>query len=175
MPPQNYLVKCLSMLNALIIFAAQDLYLLVILLAAGFFFSLPRERQKSFAVLALIALPCIYAASRLAAHLYFDPRPFVAGHFTPLIPHAPDNGFVSDHALLTGAVSSVVFLFNKKIGGVLWLLTALIGAARVAAGVHHAVDIFGAVAISIAVTAAIYLILKTRKIFFYRRYFVNSR
>lgn len=108
----------------------------------------------------VFALPCIYLFSKLSANLYFDPRPFVVGHFTPLLPHAPDNGFPSDHALLTSAIASVGFVYNKKVSAVLWALTVIVGLARVFAGVHHLVDIAGAISISILVTAVIDYFLK---------------
>ena len=39
--------------------------------------------------------------ARLGGHFYYDTRPFVRDHVKPLFAHAPDNGFPSDHALLT--------------------------------------------------------------------------
>src|SRR5919202_4656794 len=44
--------------------------------------------------------------------LYNDPRPFVVGHFQPLISHPADNGFPSDHALLAAALVAVVALVD---------------------------------------------------------------
>ncbi len=157
------------MLNAIIIFSAQYLYLAAGLIALVYFFKIPKDQKRNFALLTIIALYCIYLVSRMAAHFYFDPRPFVVGHFTPLVPHAPDNGFPSDHALLTSSIASVVFVCNKKIGLLLWLLTFLIGAARVLVGIHHPIDILGAFAISILVTAAVHYLLKKQKIFLYGR------
>ena len=156
------------MLKGLIIFAAQYLYLVIMLIAAVHFFLLPKGEKKFFVILAVIALPCIYATSKIVAHFYFDPRPFVVGHFTPLIPHSPDNGFPSDHALLTSAVASVMFVYNKKVSLVLWVLTLIVGVARVMAGVHHMVDIIGAVTISILLTPIIEYVLKRQRVFLYR-------
>ena len=156
------------MLKGLIIFAAQYLYLVIMLIAAVHFFLLPKGEKKFFVILEVIALPCIYVASRIVAHFYFDPRPFVVGHFTPLIPHSPDNGFPSDHALLISAVASVMFVYNKKASLVLWVLTLIVGVARVMAGVHHMVDIIGAVTISILLTAIIEYVLKRQRVFLYR-------
>ncbi|MDR3642857.1 MAG: phosphatase PAP2 family protein [Candidatus Doudnabacteria bacterium] len=155
-------------MNALIIFSAQYLYLLVIAITAVCFFIIPKDQKRNFGLLLIIALPCIYLISKVAANFYFDPRPFVVGHFAPLIPHAPDNGFPSDHVLLTSAISSVVFAYNKKVSAVLWALTIIVGLARILVGVHHLIDIAGAITISILVTAVIDYLLKKQKVFIYR-------
>lgn len=156
------------MTKDLIIFCGQYLYILTIVIAVVYFLIIPKDQKKSFALLAISALPCIYLVSRLAANFYFDPRPFVVGHFTPFIPHAPDNGFPSDHALLTSAIASIVFVFNKKLSGLLWLLTIIVSAARVMAGIHHSIDIIGAVVISIVVATWVDLVLKRQKFIYYK-------
>ncbi|MDR3643386.1 MAG: phosphatase PAP2 family protein [Candidatus Doudnabacteria bacterium] len=156
-------------MNNLIIFSTQYLYLLVVVLATAYFFTIPKDQKRNFGLLLIIALPCIYLVSRVAANFYFDPRPFVMGHFTPLIPHAPDNGFPSDHALITSAIASVVFVYNKKVSAVLWVLTIIVGLARVLAGVHHLIDIAGAITISILATAVIDYVLKKAKSFYLQR------
>jgi undecaprenyl-diphosphatase len=143
------------MLNFLIIFCAKYLYFLLIGIYLVYFIRLPKDEQKSLFLLTVIALPAIFLVSRIPALLYFDPRPFVVGHFAPLIPHAPDNGFPSDHALLTSSIASVVYYHSKKVSALLWLLTLMIGTARVLAGVHHWIDIFGAIIISVIGTVIV--------------------
>ncbi len=138
-------------MNALIIFGAKYLIYILLVFAAIYFFLQPREKQKEIAIFGIIVLPVTYIAAKLSGLFYYDPRPFVIGHFTPLIPHIADNGFPSDHALLGSAVATVAFYFNKKWGVFLFLLTVLIGAARVLAEIHHAVDILGSMVIAIAV------------------------
>jgi undecaprenyl-diphosphatase len=155
-------------MNSLIIFSAKYLYLFVIGIYAVYFFKISKGKRKDLALLTIIALPLIYIVSRIPAMFYFDPRPFVAGHFAPLIPHAPDNGFPSDHALLTSAIASIVYFHNKKVSALLWLLTFIVGASRVLAGVHHWVDIFGACVISLAVTTLTERLLIKSKIISYK-------
>ncbi len=152
------------MLNLLIIVSAKYLYLAVVVIYAIYFLLLPKNKKKDLVILTIIALPCIYLASKIASLAYFDPRPFVVDHFIPLIPHAADNGFPSDHTLLTSAIASVVWFYNKKVSAVLWLLALVIGASRVLAGIHHPIDIAGAIVISIVTTAVIEIILKRRKL-----------
>ncbi len=134
-------------MNNLIIFNAQYLYLFEIVLAVVYFFLLSRNQKKFILILSAIYLPLVYIIAKLVAFLYFDPRPFVIGHFVPLIAHAPDNGFPSDHMLLAGAIASILFVHNKKLGAVVWIVAIIIGASRVSTGIHHWIDIVGSVVI----------------------------
>ncbi len=97
-----------------------------------------------------------YLVALIAGQIYYDPRPFLAGHFKPLIEHDTENGFPSDHLLLVSTVAAVVTVFNKKISLLLWAFTILIAIARVYVGVHHVVDVAASIFISGAVTTIIY-------------------
>jgi undecaprenyl-diphosphatase len=147
-------------MDTVAVFIAQYLYLFVLLIGAIFFFLQPRKIQKSMIVCGVIIAPLAYIVSRIAGLLYFDPRPFVVGHFIPLIAHAPDNGFPSDHVLLTGAIAMVIWFYNKKLSVVLLAIALLIGWARVYSGIHHVADIAGSVAIVLAAGAAYAFIIK---------------
>ncbi len=138
-----------AMLNQLIIFAAKYLFLLLPAIAFMWFVQLPPAAKKEVLVLGVITGVLALALGRFAALFFFDPRPFVAGHFTPLIPHAPDNGFPSDHTLLSSAIAITVFLRNRRIGVLLWFLVLLVGAGRIGSGLHSPVDVGGSIAFSI--------------------------
>lgn len=156
-----------------IIFSAKYLYLFEIAIGAIYFFLQPRSKQKSIVLLSAIFLPLAYIVAQVVAALYFDPRPFVVGHFTPLIPHAPDNGFPSDHALLTSAIASILFVYNRRVGVLAWIITAIVGIARVYAGIHHLTDIVGSVVIasvSMWITQK-YILHQVIKSKLYKRYF----
>ena len=140
---------------AIIVFIASYLYLIVLSIAAIFFFTRPRGIMKRMAICGVVIAPLAFVISRIASFLYYDPRPFVAGHFIPLIPHAIANGFPSDHVLFTGAIAMTVWFYNGKLGAVLWALALLIGWARVYAGVHHWTDIIGSIII-VLVSGSVY-------------------
>lgn len=143
-------------MNDIIIFGARRLTSVMILIALVFFLKLSREKQKEVVVFALITLPLIYLTAKISSLFYCNPRPFVVENFVPLIAHADNNGFPSDHTLLSGAVAAVVWFFNKKVGAFLFALAFLVGFSRVAAGVHHTVDIVGSIAIASAVSFLVY-------------------
>lgn len=136
------------MMKTLTIAAAEYLYALVVAGAGVFFLRQTRVGQKEMILFALRSVPLTLFLAFMAGYFYVDPRPFVVGNFTPLIPHAPDNGFPSDHALLCFSVSALVFCFDKRWGVVLGILGLLVGIARVAAGIHHPIDIMGSAGIA---------------------------
>jgi undecaprenyl-diphosphatase len=111
-------------------------------------------------LLAVISLPIIYLLSKIGAYLYYDPRPFVVDHFTPLVSHDPDNGFPSDHVLLLSSMSALLYPFRKKISYLLFFVTAVVAISRVYVGIHHIVDVLGSFLIAIAVVFIVHLILK---------------
>ncbi|HBI33806.1 MAG TPA: hypothetical protein DEA43_04155 [Candidatus Moranbacteria bacterium] len=143
-------------MDDIIIFGARRLTAVMILIALVFFLRLSREKKKEMLVFAIITLPVIYLMAKLASLFYYNPRPFVVENFVPLIAHTDNNGFPSDHTLLSAAVASIVYFFNKKVGVFLFILAVLVGASRVLAGVHHFVDIAGSIIIAFVVSSLMY-------------------
>ena len=146
-------------MDALIIFSAKYLVYVGALFAAVIAVLLPRAKQKALALYGVIALPATYVVAKVLALMYYDPRPFVVGHFIPLIPHAADNGFPSDHTLLLAAIASVLYPYSKKASWTLWIITLAVGFSRVAAGIHHSIDIIGAIVIALVVCRGVYVFL----------------
>lgn len=140
-------------MELVIIFGAKYLYLAIVAVALWYVWQQPSEKRFRIILCACIALPLTYVVAKLMSSLYYDPRPFVVGNFTPLLPHAPDNGFPSDHTLLSAAVAAVIFFFYRKLGLALFIIAFLVGMARVAAGIHHTIDILGSIVIAFSVTA----------------------
>src|SRR5215510_2374500 len=153
-PPteEGQLKAILQLLNSFFIFGATYLYLLAVLLALRYFLPLPRQKKKEIVLFGLITLPVMYVISKLAGLLYYDPRPFVASHVPPLIPHEPDNGFPSDHVLLLSAIASILFPFSRKTSATVFSLAILVGIARVYAGIHHPIDVLGSMIIALGIS-----------------------
>src|SRR6185312_13600685 len=106
-------------MNTIIIHCAKYLIIVPIIAVLVWFVRLPKHERKQAFFLALITLPLAYILAKIAGHFYYDPRPFVVGNFTPLVAHAADNGFPSDHTLLAGALAASVMCFNKRFSIVL--------------------------------------------------------
>jgi undecaprenyl-diphosphatase len=73
-------------------------------------------------------------------------------HFTPLVKHVSDNGFPSDHATFTALIASVVYVFNRKLGLFLFVISILVSISRVYLGLHHLLDIFVGIILAIVTT-----------------------
>ncbi len=147
--------------NRFLIFGAKYLYLIVMGIALFYFLKKSEATRKRIIILSIIVLPATYLIAKIMGFFYYDPRPFVLGNFTPLIHHAPDNGFPSDHTLLTADMASVLYLFSKKTSMVLWMFTLIVGISRVYAGLHHPIDVFGSMVIAIITTVSACLLIKT--------------
>lgn len=148
------------MYDSLIIFGAQYLIgIIALFFLLYFFLAYPRKRQRML-LLSLISLPLAYVLGKLAGYFYLNPRPFVVDQVLPLITHAANNGFPSDHTLFSAALATVVFLFNRRLGIFLWVLALLVGVSRVLAGVHHPIDIAAGAAISAASVYVVHALLR---------------
>ena len=139
-------------MNTLFIFGAKYFVILSVVIAGIVLYLLPRPSQKKMLLLTIVSGVLAYATALIAGHFFQNPRPFVVGHFVPLISHAVDNGFPSDHALLTALLASVVFPFNRKASAALWLIAIFVSVSRVAVGVHHPIDVIGSFVIAIVMT-----------------------
>lgn len=151
-------------MNTAIVFAAQYLYLIAIIIAALAAILADAQTKRRLVKLSILALPLSFIISRVAHYLIYNPRPFAVEHIQPLIPHAADNGFPSDHTLLIMTVAAITFSYNRKVGVGLAVLGLAIGYARVIAKIHHPLDIWGSVIISWSAVYISYIILKRTKI-----------
>jgi membrane-associated phospholipid phosphatase len=147
---------CLLSMVSLITFVAKYFILISFFAAAYVFFQLKpaKRRQMVIMLLSVAVLSMIFA--KIGAHLFYDPRPYIKDGATPLFAHSNDpNGFPSDHTLLASFLGFVTFYFSRKMGAFMLLVAALGGLARVAAHVHHGLDIVG----SFICTGLAYLIV----------------
>lgn len=142
----------------LIIFGAKYLFLVSILITLYIFLRLEKTERLEMFKLGAILLPITYIVGLLARRLYENPRPFVIENIAPLVDHAADNGFPSDHVLLLTSLATLSLFFNRKISIILWVITLLVGISRVLANVHHTLDIIGSIIISIMCGGVIYFI-----------------
>lgn len=152
-------------MDSIIVFCAQYLFLFVIAGICIAWLQTTKNLQVQFIVATVIAGVIAFVLSRIASKLYYDPRPFVTEHVKPLIAHQTDNGFPSDHALLTGTLTAIAYFFNKKVATVVLTLTIIIGIARVLAKVHSPLDIaagwvFGIVGATVGYYLTLWLLKK---------------
>ncbi len=131
----------------LTIFAAKYLVYIAIVLAAAVLAVRLWPRPRLWILRWLLAAGMIlvlsYVFAVIAGAAYNDPRPFTTSHVHPLIAHAADNGFPSDHALLAAALVALVALVDPAWAVFFAALAVLVDWARVGAGIHHVADVVG--------------------------------
>lgn len=116
--------------------------------------------DKSGARLALLgcAISCALALALVIgldhASLISRPRPFVDLSITPLVLHAADSSFPSDHTLLGVALAAPLLWYRPRLGVWLFLWALLVGLARVAVGIHYPSDIVGSAVIAVLLARA---------------------
>jgi undecaprenyl-diphosphatase len=142
--------------DSLIVFVAEYFLYLSVLIVVGYWLTRPTSTKIELALRLLIGGVLALAMARIGGHLYYNPRPFVVDHVTPLFAHAADNGFPSDHALLTSFLGLTMWRYSRAWSVVLLVNAVLVSAARVAAHVHHPLDIVGSFvfsALAVAITS----------------------
>ena len=148
------------MVNEIIVFIATKVHIFILLCAILSVFFIEPFKRKQILLLTLISLPAVFITSRVMSFFVYNPRPFVVDTVEPFFPHIANNGFPSDHALLVATIASLVFVYNKPLGIVLFGLGILVGVARVLSYVHHASDIIGSFVIAILIVYLGYKFLK---------------
>jgi membrane-associated phospholipid phosphatase len=147
-------------MDNLIVAVAQYLLFFILVTATVIWFYLPRHDKVGLAVQAIVSLVIAVVLIKLAAAIHTDPRPFVVDpSIKPLFAHPPDNGFPSDHTAVGATVAVLVATYRRSLGAALLTASILVGAARMAAHVHHAQDIVAGVligAVAVGITAAIW-------------------
>ena len=146
-------------MNNLIIFVAKYVVFIIPLIAFVYWLTIGKKQKIYLALYAVVTLVVTFVLTRIGSALYYDPRPFVDSNVVPLLGHAADNGFPSDHTALAASVAVAVFIVNKKLGGLLMALAVMVGLSRVAAHVHSPIDIIGSIVFAgIGGLAAVYIV-----------------
>ncbi len=123
-------------------------FIIIPVLAVGYMAFVLKRRRLELLVSLVVGGVLSLVLAKIASHLYNDPRPFVQGHFTPLLPHGNDNGFPSDHTLLAAFIGWTILHYSRRAGIALLVIAGLIGAARMAGGIHHLSDVLGSFALA---------------------------
>ncbi len=136
-------------LDAFMIFSAQFIILAAPLALLILWF----RKERKFTAFVMLDIAISLLVSIIIGHLYYIPRPFVMNLTTPLIHHAPDSSFPSEHTVIMLSLALPFFFFRRyRWGTILLLLSILVGFARIYCGVHYPFDILGSFLVSLIVT-----------------------
>lgn len=136
-------------MNTLITLTAKYLFVPIIIAGLGVLAAEYKKRGTKEAYIWLAAAVLALLLTAFGGAIYNDPRPFVVTGKPPLFPHPADNGFPSDHTIITSLVGLLVFAYRKTLGVILIAGAVLGGISRVLAGVHHTTDIIGGILIAL--------------------------
>jgi undecaprenyl-diphosphatase len=146
-------------MHSLIIFGAKYLFIALPILYLLAWLQANRKYKVELAVAFVVAGILAAIFDKVGAKLYYDPRPFVSHHLTPLVQHAADNGFPSEHTIFTITIATLLIFYRPKLGALAFLLGLLVGISRVAAHVHSPIDIIGGLLMGVVAGAAGYYLV----------------
>jgi undecaprenyl-diphosphatase len=145
-------------MDSLITFGAKYLFIAVVLIWIVAWWQAAHGHKRQLAWATVIAVVVAGVLDKVTSKLYYDPRPFVSRHLHPLIAHAADNGFPSEHTLFSATLAAALLFFRPKLGVAAFIIALVVGAARVAAHVHSPIDIAGGAIIGLIAGYAGYLV-----------------
>jgi len=157
------LVHDYGWLEAVTIFSSVYLgWAIIVLVVMIFMF---RSQREATAVTELIFVMSTASVAWFIAHLikWLWPvaRPFAAlPEINPLFMPGGAGAFPSGHAVFFFALALSVFIVDRRLGQWLIFAATVIGAARVAAGVHWPLDILGGLALAIFAVAGAAFIMR---------------
>ena len=135
-------------------------FLLLVALVLGIREKSQRKKIVYFSVLALSVLLSRGVFTEIIRYFYHHPRPYAALGFEPLVNHDPSGSFPSGHATFYFALAFGVFYFRRRAGSWFISVAALMGVARIYAGVHWPLDIVSGAVIGAASVFVVVFLLK---------------
>jgi undecaprenyl-diphosphatase len=118
-----------------------------------------RRKVHLFCEAALAIILARGIVTEVIHFFYHEPRPFSFYGFTPLF-NETGWSFPSAHAAWFFALAMAVWYVNRKWGWWFFGLAALMGLARIYAGVHWPMDIVGGAAVGILSAMFVHRLLK---------------
>lgn len=115
-------------------------------------------RQRSLRTFLAAGLAAVIAVgiAGLVGLVDYVPRPFVAEHFVPLVKHAADGSFPSDHLAALGAVCGAAWFSARGLSIATAIVAAVVAFARVYVGVHWITDVLAGFGLGVVAGVAIW-------------------
>jgi undecaprenyl-diphosphatase len=147
-----------------IVFFAEYLPYLIVLIVVYAIYKIWREGKGQKIIgyfLAFVSAGIGRGIVSIIRHYYPHPRPPAALHITPLFPETTSS-FPSGHAVFFFALAAGVYMVDKKLGRLLYILATLVGIARIVAGVHWPSDIVAGALLGILTSYTVFKIWEAK-------------
>lgn len=149
-----------NILDSLFVFLANDLPWAIIAFVFIYFVFIRKSPRRFFIVSLIVGTSALFTEF-LKWIVFKHPRPFAAlPDVVQLIQINPLGSFPSQHATIFASLATAVFLYDRKVGGWLLVLTFIIGLCRIVAGIHYPFDILTGFVLGFAITFLAYRLYK---------------
>ncbi len=128
-----------------------------------------KYQERRMVLLSLLSGGFVYfIVKTLIVLVYPYPRPYIFfPTLEPLVIQSVAEGyqsFPSAHTMFFFAISTMVFIYNKRLGIFFLVISSLMGIARIFVGVHWPLDIFAGIIVGIVTSVIIHLVYNMHKI-----------
>ncbi|MDR0887208.1 MAG: phosphatase PAP2 family protein [Candidatus Nomurabacteria bacterium] len=125
-------------------------------------------KWRKLVILMVISVILSVILGKIAGLFFYHEQPFFVLGFTPLVGHAVDNSFPSDHSLVFFATFWTILLYFLGSGwrvSRFWarflvvltgILAVLVGLSRIFVGVHYPIDVLASIVISGVAAVIVY-------------------
>jgi undecaprenyl-diphosphatase len=114
-----------------------------------------RERAIRSTICALGAAALSMVLLYFLNTAFFRPRPFTTSTVHLIFYHNTDSSFPSNAATLAFALAFGVFLYWRKLGGIMLVIAAFQSFSRVAAGIHYPLDVIAGMLLGLGTALAL--------------------
>ncbi|TSC91801.1 MAG: membrane-associated phospholipid phosphatase [Parcubacteria group bacterium Licking1014_17] len=137
------------------VFIAEAMIFVLVILIACLWFLKPSVRYRMAVVIAFASAIIARLVVVEIFHLFYHHlRPFLVLGFQPLISN-DSWSFPSGHASAAFALATGVYLYDKKLGVISYVIALFIGLSRIYAGVHWPSDVLAGAVVGILTAIAI--------------------
>jgi len=108
-----------------------------------------RERNQRAVLTAVTSLLLGNLMVEAITLVYYRPRPFAFNEVTLLFYYPSDSSFPSNAAVIGFSMATAVWLFDRKMGLVMFVPASLLALSRICGGVHYPSDILGGMLVGV--------------------------
>lgn len=134
-------------------------YVLLVVLVLVFIFKSVKLSRFMILVALISAVVSRGIITTIIRFFYHHPRPFEVLTVKQLIPES-GYSFPSGHAAFYFALSTGIYLYSRKLGIAFFVVSVLMGFARIFVGVHWPADILGGVLVGIISAIGVNFLLR---------------